>query len=186
MNREKIKKEYFEWLFRSVYKHDSCDIDDMYSFSKLALELYDIPFEVEYAMDENRVSDGVQLRYSFGLEKGYDDRTITCCLDDIPCSVFEVMVALAQRCESQIMADSEYGDRTTQWYNEMVVSLGLGSMYNARFDARRVHIAITKMMHHDFEPNGKGGLFTVRHPDRDMRNLELWAQMCDHLNELLF
>lgn len=186
MEREELKEKYFNWLFRTVYKYDSGDLEDNFSFVKLAMELFDIQFQVSYPMDENRISDGIYLRYEFGIDKGYDDRIITCCLDDVPCSVFEVMVGLAKRCESQIMSDSEYGDRTSQWYNEMVVSLGLGGMYNMNFDVKRVHEVCNKMMNHEYEPNGKGGLFTVRHPDRDMRNLELWAQMCDHLNELLF
>ena len=186
MPKEELRERYFEWLHRSVYRVSKYDQDDTYSFRMLSRELLEIPYHYDIPRDELRVGDGIRLRYKFGAQFGYDDQTIVCSLDDKPCSVFEVMVALAKRCESDIMANPSYGNRTIQWYNDMIVSLGLGGQYNLNFDAAKVHEAAERMMNHEYEPNGKGGLFTVRHPIRDMRELELWSQMCDYLNEMLF
>lgn len=186
MDRVELRKRYFDWLYKIAYHWETESVEADYSFTKLASALFDIPFIVEIPRDENRVQDALSLRYSFGSKIGLDDREIIFYLDDKQCSVFEVMVALAKRCESQLMSDYLYGDRTSYWFNEMIVSLGLGGMYNKNFDSDRVKHAVDIMLHHQFEPNGKGGLFTVKRPIRDLRSLELWAQMCDHLNELLY
>ena len=50
MEREELKEKYFNWLFRTVYKYDSGDLEDNFSFVKLAMELFDIQFQVSYPM----------------------------------------------------------------------------------------------------------------------------------------
>ena len=67
----------------------------------------------------------------------------------------------------------------------MLVSLGLGSMSDARFDPVRVDEILDRFMDHDYEPDGKGGLFTIRNPRFDMRSMEIWYQMNCYLNEII-
>ena len=59
----------------------------------------------------------------------------------------------------------------------MLVSLGLGSMSDVRFDPVRVDEILDRFMDHDYAPDGKGGLFTIRNPRFDMRSMEIWYQM---------
>lgn len=47
-------------------------------------------------------------------------------LDNRPCSVLEMIIALAIRLEEHIMDDPDIGNRTGQWFWDMIVSLGLG------------------------------------------------------------
>jgi hypothetical protein len=87
-----------------------------------------------------------------------------------------MMVALAIRCES-VMDDTSFGDRTGQWFWGMISSLGLGSMNDSRFDIDYVEDCVTRFLERDYEPDGRGGLFTIRHCDRDMRDVEIWTQL---------
>jgi len=51
-------------------------------------------------MDGNRAEDGIDLRYRFGYEKEYEGSTIASYLDNSPCSVLEMLIALAFRAKN--------------------------------------------------------------------------------------
>ena len=152
------------------------------SHRKLLMLLHDIEFEYIIPKDGNRAQDGISLRYRFVRLHNCED-----CLDflDGPCSVLEMMVALSIRIEEDIMDDPDIGDRTGQWFWGMIVNLGLGSMADSRFDKRFVEDTVERFLRRDYEPNGKGGLFKLRHCDKDVRDVEIWYQMCWYLDEVL-
>jgi len=136
-------------------------------------------------MDRNRANDGIDLRYRFILAHGYED-----VYDDVmdylggPCTVLEMMIALAITCEEDIMDDPAMGNRTGQWFWGMIVNLGLGSMIDDRFDKRFVDDTIKRLLDREYEPDGRGGLFTVKYCDRDLRTVEIWYQLCWYLNNI--
>lgn len=182
MTPDELKNTYFEWMYQLV-------CNDKYtkrlSYRKLLMFLYDVPFAYTIPMDANRAEDGTDLRYRFGFENSYDPRLITDTIDDKPCSVLEMMVALASRCEEHIMSDPDIGNRTGQWFWGMIANLGLSSMSDARFDGRAVQEVMKDFMEHRYQANGRGGLFTVKHSRRDMRETDIWYQMCWYLDEVL-
>ena len=182
MDRKELKDKYFNWLYDLVYPYDK-SLSDGYKNTKLLRFLFETPFYSSIEMDDNRISDGIALRYKFGYLYGYDDRTVLIYLDDRECSVLEVMVGLADRCEQQIMSDDAYGDRTSQWFRKMISSLGFNGMNNRQFDEMYVSEVITRFLEHEYEPNGRGGLFALSAPSRDMRTVEIWSQLCEYLNE---
>ena len=176
---DRIKNEYFEWIFNLVCgKRFSQEI----SYRKLLMLLHDTEFIFSIPNDENRAKDGIDLRYRFLLSTERED--LLYCLEG-PCSVLEMMVALSIRIEENIMDDPNIGDRTGQWFWGMIVSMGLGSMTDYRFDKQFSKNAISIFLDRDYEPNGKGGLFTLRHHDRDLRDVEIWYQMCWYLDDIL-
>lgn len=178
-----LREVYFEWICSFV-----CD-DHKYSkrssYDKLLRYLDNSEFSYTIGLDGNRAADGVDLRYRFAQEEGYDYRLIVNELDDRPCSILEMMVALSIRCEEHIMEDVELGNRTGQWFWNMIVSLGLGSMTDDRFDEGFVEEVLTKFLNREYERNGKGGLFTVEHSRYDMRAIEIWYQMCLYLDNII-
>ena len=106
-------------------------------------------------------------------------------LDDRPCSVLEMLIALAMRCEEHIMDDPDIGNRTGQWFWSMITNLGLGSMTDAKFDRVKINHVILIFLDRKYKPNGEGGLFTVRNCPRDLRTIEIWYQMCWYLDDIL-
>jgi hypothetical protein len=136
-------------------------------------------------MDGNRAEDGIDLRYRFGYEQGYDSPMIATLLDDRPCSVLEMLIALAIRCEEHIMDDPDIGNRTGQWFWNMIINLGLGFMDDTKFDENYVKDVISRFLYRKYKRNGEGGLFTVEHCKNDLRTVEIWYQMCWYLDEVL-
>lgn len=180
MTRDELLNRYFDWMYQLV-------VDDRYSksYRKLFVRLHDTEFTYTIPMDGNRAEDGIDLRYRFGREQHYNDHMIASFLDNRPCSVLEMMIALSIRCEEHIMDDPDIGDRTGQWFWAMIASLGLGSMYDARFDRDRVDDILARFLERDYARNGEGGLFTVNLCRQDMRSIEIWYQMACYLKEIL-
>lgn len=171
MNRHEIIDEYFEWLCSIVCQHR----DSKYiSFDRLLWRLYTIEFRYIHPMDQNRAIDGTSLRWRFARDAGYPD--VPDVLEE-PCSVLEMMVALAVRCEVTLMDDPAYGDRTGQWFWTMIINLGLGSVTDAVYDERYVDDVIETFLNLEYEPDGKGGLFRIRNCGYDLRDHEIWFQL---------
>lgn len=140
-------------------------------YSLLAAKLNSVPFIPKMAMDENRADDGLMLRDRYGSNSRQ------------PCSILEMMVALAYRCEKNIMLDDEYGDRTSEWFTHMLLSLGIEGMSNEDYDEDYVDFVLTKFLDRKYSKNGKGGLFTTDDKAVDMRKLEIWSQMHKFLED---
>lgn len=179
---ESLKNEYFMWIF-DIISHDRYSVNTKYS--ALLEHLFAINFTWLIDMDENRAKDGLSLRHKFGDENEYRLEFIDQELGHLPCSVLEMMVALAYRCEDSIMGDERFGDRTGYWFWGMVVSLDLGMMTNRKYDPIYVDGVINRFLDRQFEPNGDGSLFTTKDPNKDFRNVEIWYQMMDYLNSYL-
>lgn len=178
--RNDLINEYFEWMYQLV-----CGDTKRLSYRKLLCKLFDTPFNYTIAMDGNRAEDGVDLRYRFGYECDFDNVAVANCLDDKDCSVLEMMVALAIRCEEHIMDNPDIGDRTSKWFLDMIVNLGLDKMTDDRFDKRYVERILHQFMNREYKRNGDGGLFTVHHSRIDMRSVEIWYQAMWYLDEVL-
>lgn len=181
MNQEEILNEYFEWLF--YYACQDKFSDDI-SYRKLLMQLHTIEFTWIIPKDENRAEDGIELRRRFSLSNGFEDDYFPDYIDG-PCSVLEMMVALAIKCEETIMDDPNYGDRTGQWFWSMMVSLGLGDQVDTRIDKIYVKNTIDRFLNRGYKPNGKGGLFTIRKCDYDLRDVEIWVQLCWYLDSVI-
>ena len=180
MQEEIINNAYFEWMYDLVGENR---YSKSISYRKLLMRLHDTEFIFLIQKDENRAKDGLNLRYRFA----YDHPDIEDAESYLkgPCSVLEMMIALAIRCEENIMDDPEIGNRTGQWFWSMITSLGLGSMIDSRFDRRFVDDTIDIFLNRKYAPNGKGGLFTIRNCDCDLRTVEIWYQLCYYLDTIV-
>ena len=175
-----VKDQYFEWLCEKVNADDS-----NISYVKLMTHMHKFNFVALMKMDENREHDGIDLRYRFGIEEGVSENIIHDSLDDERCSsVLEMIVALAIRCEETIMTDDDYGDRTGMWFWNMIMSLGLGTMSDSRFDDNYVSIILEDFINRNYKRNGEGGLFTIDGIKKDMRKVEIWYQMSWYIDLL--
>lgn len=182
MTRDQIENEYFKWLTNIVRN----DIRErVATHDKLLSRLYDRDFTYIIANDQNRAEEGEYLRYRFAMDAGYED-VVDMVLDilDAPCSVLEMMIALALHCEENIMDDPRVGNRTDYWFWSMITNLGLGGMSDTRYNRRIVDDAIDCFLNREYEPDGRGGLFHVRNCNYDMRSVEIWHQLCWYLDSI--
>lgn len=176
---DRINDEYFEWL---------CELVDIQRFSrhvsyrKLLARLHNIEFTWLIPFDDNRADDGIQLRRKFAM--AMNDASLASYLSG-GCSVLEMMVALAKRCEENIMDDALMGNRTGQWFWGMIRNLGLSDMNDRGFDRHAVDEIIARFLNRDYEPDGRGGLFTVKHCQADMRTVEIWCQLSWYLDSIM-
>lgn len=178
MRIEDVRSDYFEWMYELM-----CGgrFASAISYRKLFTFLHNTEFTYFVPHDENRAEDGIALRYRYCLINDCED--LEQYLDG-PCSVLEMMVALAIRCEERIMTDPSKGDRTAQWFWDMIRSLGLSSMSDYNFNEWEANNIMCKFLNRKYAPNGKGSLFTVKGWNRNARDVEIWHQLMAYLNSL--
>ena len=181
MTKNEIINEYFEWLSYVVCGEQ---YEGEVSYRKLLTHLHEVEFTYILPMDENRAGNGINLRYRWALDIDEDTDYILDVLDG-PCSVLEMMVALALHCEENIMDDPMYGNRTGQWFWSMVNNLGLGAMYDELYDERYVDEVITRFLNREYERDGRGGLFTIKNCKYDLRDVEIWHQLSWYLSTIV-
>jgi hypothetical protein len=145
--------------------------------------LYTTEFVYVMPMDGNRYADGIDLRYRFGYENGIEAPIIASCLDNNPCSIFEMMVALAFRCEEHITYNPGNGLMSGRWFWMFIKNLGLLDMSDTRFDEEYVNSVIWRFLDRQYEPDGEGGLICIKNCPYDMRSMEIWYQMQRYLSE---
>lgn len=180
---ELYSKRYFEWL-----RDLMCEgrYAEGISFDNLLAYLHSRPFRFTIPRDVNRAKDGEDLRRKFAIRvyPNHDHRPIMGELYG-ECSMLEMMVALSLRCEENIMDDPKLGNRSSQWFWGMIVSLGLGSMTDDSFDEDYVAGVVDRFIAREYEPNGEGGLFTIRNFKGDLRDVEIWYQLCWYLDSIV-
>lgn len=174
-----IRRDYYGWIIHLI-------CGNMYapeiSFKRLLKHLYSVPFTYTIPNDENRAEDGIDLRYRWAIMNGYDDVPQEL---DGPCSVLEMMVALAIRCEESLMDDPSIGDRTKYWFWLMINNLGLGGMTNDIYDPDLVDGILYRFLNRDYDRDGNGGLFRIRDCKYDLRNVEIWCQLNWYINTIV-
>ena len=162
-----INDRYFDWL---VEKIDYGGIKERYFH--LLDYLYYKEFTWILEMDENRAADGECLRNEYEWDGRFDG-----------CSCLEMMIALAQRCEHSIMGDPKGIDQTYKWFWDMIENLGLDQYDDNNFSFDLVDDIVFDWLNRNYKYNGEGGLFPLKHPRQDQKEVEIWFQMCAWLNE---
>lgn len=173
---ESLQQTYYNWLCALAFPDEFL----RNSYSNLLYILHKISFRWSLRMDENRQIDGLDLRYKFGSINNIPDYIVKEQIDFVECSVLEMMMALAYKCEDEIMCDPREGDRTQIWFQEMIKNLGLDHYQNQNWtrssEAEVIHV-INLFLDRRYSPNGQGGLFVVNDPKTDMRTVDIWYQM---------
>ena len=161
MTRYGIENEYFDWMYDMVCERRFYGDN---SYWDLLNRLHNTPFRYILSMDENRASNGIELRWRFAVRCGFSDVP-----DELrgPCSVLEMLIALAMDCEDW-MDDASYGDRTSQWFWGMITNLGLGAMTDDRFDPLRLTgaVEVNHTVHNAVVRDGAGILPHLLHDFR--------------------
>lgn len=160
----RVTRQYYEHLTRIIDLNNQSP-----GYSKLINQL----FHTEYIYnprnnDVNRSIDGKELRkkYSGYLPEDY--------VIGFPCSVLEMMVALAIRIETDIMGEPG-DDHPERWFWAMVKNSVLGRYTDKNYSLTDVEYAIYDILTHRFDSHGTGSFFPIKGA-WDAREMELWQQ----------
>lgn len=176
-----LQEIYFQWMSELAFPN----VSERQQYSYLLEALHKSMFYFSVPMDENRMYDGIDLRYKFAYEQRYSEDEASLALsNNKSCSMLEMMVALSIKGDERILYDYEKGGRADYIFKIMLESLDLTRMTNNQFDSYYVDTQIDRVLNRDYDWNGKGGLFTVKNPRRDMRLVDIWYQMNWYLEKL--
>ena len=169
---------YLMWLYEMVgpakpYRTYKCLISELHSirFQPVLLE-----------MDSNRANDGLRLRVDFMEEHG----PLGSSSDRGQCTMLELIIGIAKRMDF-LMATDENGRNIHYYFWKMIENLGLVKLEDDSYYRLNgsffVLEACNRVIFRNHDANGKGGLFPVKRPREDMRNLDIWYQMQAWLSE---
>ena len=166
-----LEESYLNWLCAQVGSVDGK------SHSRLLEQLFLKEFVWFVPNDDNRAIDGRELRQEFlGEERADVDPDFTGC----GCCMFEVFFGLARRMEFE-----DLEERDCQfWFWHLIKNADL-----YRFDDKKrpfqdtVDEILEKIIWRTYGPDGQGGLFPLKNPCDDQREVELWYQMSAYLLE---
>lgn len=167
---------YFTWLYSQVgsvrLKNRSR------SYWGLLRQLYTKEFVWLIPNDDNRVEDGKDLRYEFLTFEGIDADPHWM---DLECNVFEMLVALSRR----LAFEAEGQPR--RWFWHLMENLELreynDEVYSDICPQEVIDHKLETLIFRNYHPDGRGGLFPLRHPMEDQRGVEIWYQLNAYLLE---
>ena len=168
---------YLDWLKNQIEYFDGP------SHNILLEHLYTLSFTPRINRDINRESDGIRLRDEYFVD-GVDEESII----DTPCSFLEFLIGLARRMNYIYSRIDE--DRTRDCFWMMIDNLEL-TCFDDRYLSRApgriraITEAVNIVVDRTYEEDGSGGLFPLKHPRENQRNVEIWYQMQQYLNELM-
>lgn len=159
------RENYISWLMDIA----NCGKE----YSRLFNLMLDRDFCPYIGNDDNRAEDGLDLRYEFEEEFGVVRELV-----GRPCSELEMFLALAKRCERDLMADYCADDQTEKWFWSMLNSVGIGRCVNKGFNTTYCERILDRFENRNYNSDGSnGGPFVVECPREDLRNVEIWYQM---------
>lgn len=164
---------YLGWLYEFFGDREASS--PSHTYWKLAHKLYTKEFVWFVPNDDNRVDDGVCLRYEFIEDLGLED------VDPdwlhLGCSVLEMLIGVSRRLS---FLD---GGELSEWFWHLIDNLGLRYNDRRKLPNDLVEEVLDCLIWRTYKRNGAGGLFPLRYADRDQRDVEIWYQLNSYLLE---
>lgn len=172
---EAVESLYFNWLCSNVIDARNTT-DPSQTYWDLLKVLHGTEFVWVVPMDENRAEDGKDLRREFIiLANTPDDQEWR---NHLGCSVLEMLVAFSRRAEHMTDIPAK------TWFWEFLENLGLRECSDAvDMEKQDIVEALETFIWRTYEADGKGGLFPMYNPLHDQRQVEIWYQFCEYLED---
>lgn len=178
-----LVERYFEWLYGHFGKIS--DQDPSLTHWLLAEQLFHTNYRWTVHNDDNREMDGLSLRDDFcDLVGSWNDNPFVF----RPCSVLEVLVALAIRADYE--ADGlNIVEGVDEWFWLFLKNIGLDGFNDKTYSnfqratKQRVENRVNLVLDRNYGPDGHGGLFPLNQAMTDQRDVELWYQLSAYILE---
>lgn len=173
---EDLQIEYNAWLINKAGLEEN-------HFIKLGHALIDKEFYYFIENDINRYNDGIYVRRDFACETLYDDYSSL----NQPCNCLEMIYGLAKRINDIIYNPDFPIDNTKECVFCMLQNLGLLIFDDKYFEVyggkQKVFDILEVFLDRSYDFYGNGGLFPNNKSKKDQRNMEIWYQMADYVND---
>lgn len=173
---EPLDELYLRWLYEQVGNVKVRSRNRTYW--DLFRQMFRKPFVWFIPNDDNRAADGICLREQFLEDEGFDIFEVDPDWLGMECSFLEMMVALARR-----LSFEDEGSPAS-WFWRLLENLGLEDCTDrSKYDRAKVDHIINTVVWREYDADGHGGLFPLRHARSDQREVEIWYQMNEYLIE---
>jgi len=173
---EYILQDYFEWLTHQI-RHDK---PRRGNYEKLLFYLHNLEYTYTIPFDKNRSDDGENLRWYYKYDGG-NSRILEW---GASCTVLEMLVGLSWQMES-IMENTEIDYSISYWFWKMIKNLKLDEMTNGKFNEDYIIEKIDIFINREYGPDGKGNIIFIRGCKDDIREVDVWTQMCWYLDTII-
>jgi hypothetical protein len=145
--------------------------------------LYMIEFYSLIPNDDNRGEDGKDLRDKFVEKEGL--QALSFCPQG-PCKVLEMLIGLSFRLEFET-AQSRWEKTPKEWFWILIDNLDLSWCTNSEFmkydRISEIDEKISILLDRKYKNDGYGGLFPLKNPKKDQKEVEIWYQMSAYILE---
>lgn len=180
-----VSTKYLDWLYSTVCASGYESI--AHNHRQLILQLHQTQFVVYNLKDQPREADGIDLRFRYcwdtGIDyKNYNEYSFSDLIPVDHCSILEMMIALAYRADENFTRKTNNESTVPNNFWDMVKNLGLMGETDDFYDYDTVCNTLDHFNKRTYEPNGHGSLFRFNNPKDDMREIDIWYQLCWYVN----
>lgn len=173
MTGEPLDELYFRWLYSQV---GSVKLKNpARTYWTVLRQLFTKEFVWIIPNDDNRLEDGRDLRAEFAEQEDVDPDQEWLYLG---CSMLEMLIALSRR------LSFEDDKPAVEWFWELMENIGLRGLNDKTKPTQQdIDEILDDVIWRTYEVDGTGGLFPLRNPDQDQREVEIWYQLSAYLQE---
>lgn len=161
-----IDLDYYDWLISQIFVPPNKTFNELFSI------MHNTEFHWTIPNDDNRIQDGIDLRYEFlnGRKQAIHLQGAT---------LLEILVALSRKVAFTA------GHSSARWAWTLIKNLRLNKKSDPLTDedVERINDVLDALIWRTYEPNGRGGFFPLDRPDADQTKVEIWYQMNKYVLE---
>lgn len=166
---QKFRSEYFDWMIAQIGGTECNRYLDLLHY------LDERPFTWSIPLDDNRAGDAYDMRQNYADSGLYSGEFVDNAMDAGPASILEVLVALAERIDADIMWNEDEGNRTKKWFWMMIRNLGI-KFDNMSFRSNKDYI--DDRLNRWLGRAGDVWLFPLKgYTKQEMQKMDIWMQM---------
>jgi len=167
-----LQEAYFNWLYLKV--------QDRHELITVCQLMHQVVFIAVIQRDENRIAVAAGLRNEFARFSGSLGPAELADLMEPECSVFEVLIGLADQADGMIPLT------LAVWFRIFIENLGLDTYTDDHIDGHAyfsIEKIINRFNNRQYRPNGRGNIFPFKRSNPDQREIELWYQMGAYITQ---